>query len=205
MTHIPGKLAFGLCAVMGALTGCHKSTAPAATPAGEATQGVEDAGPPEGPACGKLNCAPGEVCCNASCSICTPPDGMCTQQICEEDAPSAVPGGQGGNSPAPGETPPASGAVNGEPVDESKPSCANVRCAAGTHCEMVQVQCVRAPCDPQPQCRPDTAPTQGGAGVSCGKNTCAPGQTCCNASCGICTDPGKGCIKMFCQDGQLPH
>jgi hypothetical protein len=37
---------------------------------------------PEGEACGDTVCAADEVCCNASCGICTPPDGACTQQIC---------------------------------------------------------------------------------------------------------------------------
>jgi hypothetical protein len=32
------------------------------------------------------------------------------------------------------------------------PSCANVRCGTGRACTMVQVQCVAAPCYPQPQC-----------------------------------------------------
>jgi hypothetical protein len=32
------------------------------------------------------------------------------------------------------------------------PSCANVRCGTGRVCTMVQVQCVAAPCYPQPQC-----------------------------------------------------
>lgn len=36
-----------------------------------------------GPACGPNTCAAGDVCCNESCGICTPPDGMCTQQFCE--------------------------------------------------------------------------------------------------------------------------
>jgi hypothetical protein len=186
------------------LVGCHKpTTPPAAAPVAPQTS-AQAGEPPPGPACGKINCAVGEICCNPSCSICTPPDGMCTQQICEEDTPAAPPGAQGGASPAPGEIPPVSGAVNGAPVDESKMSCANVRCMAGTHCEMVQVQCVRAPCDPVPECKPDSAAQGAGSGVTCGKSTCGPGQTCCNASCGICTDPGKGCIKMFCHDGQMP-
>jgi len=81
----------------------------------------------------------------------------------------------------------------------AKQSCANVRCAAGTRCELVQVQCVAAPCDPVPECKPD--PTAGGH-VSCGKNTCAAGQVCCNASCGICTDPGMMCIQMACPPQQ---
>jgi hypothetical protein len=42
-------------------------------------------------------------------------------------------------------------------VCDSGPTCANVRCAAGTHCEMVQVQCITTPCDPIPQCVPDQA------------------------------------------------
>jgi hypothetical protein len=33
--------------------------------------------------CGPSACQNGEVCCNASCGICTPPDGVCTQQVCE--------------------------------------------------------------------------------------------------------------------------
>lgn len=32
------------------------------------------------------------------------------------------------------------------------PTCATVRCAAGTTCEMVQVYCIKAPCYPVPTC-----------------------------------------------------
>ena len=32
--------------------------------------------------CGPSACTNGEVCCNESCGICTPPDGLCTQQAC---------------------------------------------------------------------------------------------------------------------------
>ena len=34
--------------------------------------------------CGDATCAKGQVCCNASCGICTEPGGVCTQQACEE-------------------------------------------------------------------------------------------------------------------------
>lgn len=33
--------------------------------------------------CGSKTCAAGLVCCNASCGICAPPDGACTQMFCE--------------------------------------------------------------------------------------------------------------------------
>jgi hypothetical protein len=35
-----------------------------------------------GEPCGGGTCAAGDVCCNASCGICTPPGGMCTMQVC---------------------------------------------------------------------------------------------------------------------------
>src|SRR5262245_59027283 len=39
--------------------------------------------PDEPVACGPTVCPAGQVCCNASCGICAPPDGVCTQQVCE--------------------------------------------------------------------------------------------------------------------------
>jgi len=33
--------------------------------------------------CGDGFCPGGQVCCNDSCGICTPPDGFCTMQACE--------------------------------------------------------------------------------------------------------------------------
>jgi hypothetical protein len=37
---------------------------------------------PVGTVCGNTVCAAGDVCCNSSCGICTPPGGFCTQQVC---------------------------------------------------------------------------------------------------------------------------
>lgn len=36
----------------------------------------------DGEACGDATCDKGMVCCNASCGICAPPDGFCTQMAC---------------------------------------------------------------------------------------------------------------------------
>jgi hypothetical protein len=52
---------------------------------------AKDPTPPTGQACGKTTCAAGEVCCNASCGICTPPNGGCILLACT-DEPPPVPG-----------------------------------------------------------------------------------------------------------------
>lgn len=37
-------------------------------------------------------------------------------------------------------------------------------------------------------------------GEPCGPTTCAPDRVCCNASCGICTEPGQACTQQACED-----
>jgi hypothetical protein len=66
--------------------------------------------------------------------------------------------------------------------DPSADPCASVRCAAGTRCQAVggSAYCVSD------------------GTLKCGNNTCAAGQVCCNASCGICTAPGNFCIQLAC-------
>jgi hypothetical protein len=49
----------------------------------------------DGVACGPTACPKGQICCNKSCGICTPPDGFCTQQLCETAADAAAGGGGG--------------------------------------------------------------------------------------------------------------
>lgn len=39
--------------------------------------------PPGVTPCGDTTCQNGDVCCNESCGICTPPGGACTQQYCD--------------------------------------------------------------------------------------------------------------------------
>lgn len=38
----------------------------------------------------------------------------------------------------------------------------------------------------------------GGSPTPCGPTSCAPGLSCCNASCGICTQPGESCSTIVC-------
>ena len=42
---------------------------------------------PVGEPCGASTCGADEVCCNASCGICTPPGWFCTQQVCGDAEP----------------------------------------------------------------------------------------------------------------------
>lgn len=98
----------------------------------------------------------------------------------------------------------------------SSPSCATVLCPVGTHCEMRQVVCVRAPCNPTPQCIADDeapscmcteqyAPVCGSDGVTYG-NACHAG--CAQVTvvkqgpCGDEGDPCGGIAAFTCSEGE---
>jgi hypothetical protein len=57
-----------------------------------------------------------------------------------------------------------------------------VLCVQGSHFDSSPAVCA---------CVPDKQP-------DCGTVTCPDGQSCCNASCGICTPPGVACIQIAC-------
>lgn len=85
------------------------------------------------------------------------------------------------------------------------PAC-DPECEVGTHCALVEVQCIRAPCPPQPECV--ESPQCGGfAAFACpGAGTCEddPRDDCDpqkgGADCsGICTCP----VREVCQNGQV--
>lgn len=57
--------------------------------------------------------------------------------------------------------------VEGPDGAECQPLC-EAKCEAGNHCELREVQCVRAPCPPQPSCVPDVDPC---AAVRCKAGT----------------------------------
>lgn len=43
---------------------------------------IQSCGGQEPQACGNTTCGAGTFCCNASCGICAPTGGFCTQQLC---------------------------------------------------------------------------------------------------------------------------
>jgi hypothetical protein len=49
---------------------------------GRVRLGRNDVTPDGGEECGRAHCPAGMVCCNASCGICTPPDGFCPAIAC---------------------------------------------------------------------------------------------------------------------------
>jgi hypothetical protein len=51
-------------------------------PSPEVCSCVKQHDPIGGEQCGTTTCPVGQVCCNASCGICTPPDGACIQIAC---------------------------------------------------------------------------------------------------------------------------
>ncbi|CAL8073043.1 unnamed protein product [Orchesella dallaii] len=56
------------------------------------------------------------------------------------------------------------------------PNCENTTCNEGEHCELVQVQCIRAPCPPLPNCVKTTGITC--ANVRCAGTPCVMVKTC---------------------------
>lgn len=95
--------------------------------------------------------------------------------------------------------------ISGQAKCIKSPTCDNTRCAAGQHCELTAVQCIRAPCPAQPTCVPDTtkdvcATVRCAAGthceakqVQCIRAPCPP-----IAECVPDTSAGTKCGKNIC-------
>ncbi|KAM7185499.1 hypothetical protein V8F33_012386 [Rhypophila sp. PSN 637] len=65
--------------------------------------------------------------------------------------------------------------------------CALIDCGSGLECAITNnvAACVTSGSRQGPQCGYNL------------QNRCPAGETCCNPSCGICTKPGMGCIKLL--------
>lgn len=151
---------------------------------------------------------------------------VCLAACSETKAPSTSTSSDKVSAPAPerdGTGAPPAPAASARPAPDASDPCAGLSCPSG-HCDLQSVQCESAPCPPVATCVAGTHPcaattcptntrceshdgkgvcvsltdTGEGAGVACGKVTCAAGEVCCNASCGICTPPDGVCTQQVC-------
>jgi hypothetical protein len=140
-----------------------------------------------GAECGAVTCGDGEVCCNASCGICTKPGEGCIKKLCEPtDPPTKDPqrcGGFGG-FPCPG-----LGDCVDDPSDDCDPRNGGADCGGICKCNAGPTVLCEAgkPFNADPHVCSCAAPPD-----------CGDGESCCNASCGICAPPGGGCIQIAC-------
>jgi hypothetical protein len=151
---------------------------------------VCDCIPNEGEPCGPTTCGEGLVCCNESCGICTEPGGSCTEQFCEDPAPECA-GFLGLTCPGEGE-------CVDDPSDDCDPENGGADCSGLCECNVGPV------IDCQPGSTFDDSPSvcaclPATGGEPCGDVTCGEGLVCCNASCGICTEPDGVCIQIACE------
>ncbi|KAK4150478.1 hypothetical protein C8A00DRAFT_17995 [Chaetomidium leptoderma] len=83
----------------------------------------------------------------------------------------------------------------GKAVCEPGTTCCNPSCGL---CVKPGMACTAHICPPiivEPPC---WTTSNWGKLVQCGPNVCKAGLECCNESCGICVEPGKGCTMQFC-------
>jgi len=74
----------GICAPIGGF--CTQQACLPAEASSTSTPEAQDdrsIGPVRPQQCGTVTCTGNTHCCNASCGICAPPGGFCTQQFCE--------------------------------------------------------------------------------------------------------------------------
>lgn len=83
-----------------------------------------------------------------------------------------------------------------DPLNQA-PSCKTVKCTADTHCELVEVQCVRAPCPPVAQC----VPNDDDGGASCAATLCPTDTYCDDASGDAECLPLPSCAAVTCETG----
>jgi hypothetical protein len=145
------------------------SAAPAASVAPAASAAPSASAAPQGVTCGKTQCAPGKVCCNASCGTCTNPGERCSQFVC------------------------------GMNMFNESQSCGPTTCNVGEVCCNASCGTCIHPgdaCDATRRCSNEiTFPDS----QSCGMQTCNVGLVCCNPSCGICAPPGEPCSQDACR------
>lgn len=137
--------------------------------------GSEQVGPSKGEVCGSTLCATGDVCCNASCGICTPPDGFCIMLACSEPTTSCTMMAM---------------CVLGFTWSDEKCACVKdppqaAQCATDADCRLFDDYCTG--CDCRALGVNEPAPVCNGPGVRCFAQPCGFGQTaaCVNGACTV--------------------
>jgi hypothetical protein len=133
------------------------------------------------------HCEPKEVeCLVAPC----PPVGVCVA----DPVPPVRCGGIAGIKC------PGAGQCVDDSSDDCDPANGGADCGGVCQCNPIPRMCpVGSTWNPSPTvcaCEPSVTP------ITCGKNTCADGEYCCNASCGICAPKGAACIQIVCDSAQ---
>jgi hypothetical protein len=133
--------------------------------------GVVDSGNQQ---CGKVTCPADQVCCNASCGVCTPPGFACTQQACVGDCTD---------------------------IETAMRSliAANQSCAVDDDCTMVSIGCL-----PGPSCTGSEYINRSLDQATLSRlegdlNQCINGDR--NQGCPVCliADPLPACVKGVCR------
>ncbi len=165
--HVEPPIEVGENGAAGANSGVRAATSASAAPSASTAPSASAA--QASVPCGSAQCAPGKVCCNASCGTCVNPGERCSQLVC------------------------------GMPILNESQSCGFATCNVGEICCNTSCGTCIHPgdaCDATRRCADEiTFPDS----QSCGMQTCNVGTVCCNPSCGICAAPGEPCSQSACR------
>ncbi|KAL2174226.1 uncharacterized protein P884DRAFT_332298 [Thermothelomyces heterothallicus CBS 202.75] len=89
----------------------------------------------------------------------------------------------------------AAGQKCGDTICQAGLTCCNPSCGI---CVKPGMKCTMQACTKSSPAPPVVTPREDDKTTQCGPARCKEGTECCNESCGICVEPGKGCTKQLC-------
>lgn len=160
-----------------------------------------------GEVCGNAVCGPGTTCCNASCGMCVPAGGVCSQQACAPTCAHDV-------------------CSQGSSLTASCSPCASTVCDADAFCcddswdnlcvQQAQELCGGCEAPPPPACvhsECESGPVLTSACSTCAATVCATDAFCCDNTwdalcvqqaedlCNVCAPPPSTCAHAPCATG----